>query len=150
MITRESARIILLDGQNRLFMFRSGSEAQPYWVLPGGGREPGESWEQTALRELWEETSIDGVEPGPCVWHREGTTQIGYYSIERYFVVYVDEAIITNRNQLSFERAHYTVSRWWSVPEIRLSNDVFYPDGLAEPMEPILNGGYPENPVLIL
>ena len=26
------------------------------WSLPKGKREPGEGWEQTALREVWEET----------------------------------------------------------------------------------------------
>ncbi|GAA1101665.1 NUDIX domain-containing protein [Nocardiopsis composta] len=29
-----------------------------HWVLPGGRREPGETWAQTAIREVFEETGI--------------------------------------------------------------------------------------------
>jgi len=29
-----------------------------YWILPGGGRESGESLPQSARREVWEETGI--------------------------------------------------------------------------------------------
>src|SRR3982750_3918049 len=31
---------------------------RPYWVLPGGGREPGETFAETAIREVHEETGV--------------------------------------------------------------------------------------------
>lgn len=58
------------------------------WTLPKGHREPGESWQQTALREVGEETGIaarltgfagstaytvDGVAKVVLFWHMEAT-----------------------------------------------------------------------------
>jgi len=32
--------------------------ARDHWVLPGGGREPGETFAETAIREVHEETGV--------------------------------------------------------------------------------------------
>lgn len=41
---------------------REGSHA-PYWSIPGGYLEPGESFEAAAIREVKEETGLDIVHP---------------------------------------------------------------------------------------
>jgi 8-oxo-dGTP pyrophosphatase MutT (NUDIX family) len=40
------------------------------WITLDGQLESGESYEQAALRELWEETGVEPGELGPWVWNR--------------------------------------------------------------------------------
>ncbi|OMF80277.1 NUDIX hydrolase [Paenibacillus glucanolyticus] len=54
------ACVILVDKQNRLLMqLRKDNEL---WGLPGGSLEPGESMEEVARRELFEETGLKAKE----------------------------------------------------------------------------------------
>src|SRR5262245_51033119 len=70
---RPSARVLLFDPQDRLFLvcYRSPKTGKRWWITVGGGLDDGESYEEAALRELQEETGIDDVELGPCVWTYE-------------------------------------------------------------------------------
>ncbi len=42
-----------------LIQHREHETGRTYWLLPGGGREPGETEEDCVLRELREETQLD-------------------------------------------------------------------------------------------
>ncbi len=55
---RRSARAIVL-AEGRLLLIRREREALSYFVLPGGGIEPGETSEQACARELREETTLE-------------------------------------------------------------------------------------------
>ena len=55
-INKRVAGIVVKDGQVLLMhRFKNGEE---YWVFPGGGQEDGETLEETVVREIEEETSI--------------------------------------------------------------------------------------------
>src|SRR5512146_1080079 len=52
---------IIQDDQILLIMHREHSTGRAYWLLPGGGREPGETEEACVQREMLEETSLEIV-----------------------------------------------------------------------------------------
>ena len=52
---------IVQDDQILLIMHREHSTGRAYWVIPGGGRELGETEEACVQREMLEETSLDIV-----------------------------------------------------------------------------------------
>src|ERR1700741_2302536 len=91
-VPRPAARILLIDQDDRLLMFRFTPEdgRPPFWCTVGGAVDPGETYEQAARRELYEETGII-ADPGPELFRRE----VDFLTIEgvevtadeRYFLV---------------------------------------------------------------
>ena len=65
---RENVRAGVVDDRARVLLLRYGDDYGDWWVTPGGGREPGESDEQTLRRELDEEIGLVGFELGPLLW----------------------------------------------------------------------------------
>jgi 8-oxo-dGTP pyrophosphatase MutT (NUDIX family) len=121
------------------------------WITPGGGVEPGESFEECARRELWEETGIQ-VPLGPCVWTRrivhrwaEGLMDID----ERYYVVRVDSIEVNAGKLTDWERTVLTEHRWFTVDDIARCDDVVAPRCLATILPDLLAGPYPTEPLTI-
>ncbi len=57
---RASAAVLRDGGREILMVQHRRPDGATYWQLPGGGIEPGERPEEAALRELREETGLDG------------------------------------------------------------------------------------------
>ena len=104
----------VVDEQDRTLLLRYGDEYGDWWVTPGGGREKGESDEQTLRRELDEEVGLVDFEPGPLLWELHGWTldEPGFGSYRsRVYLVRVER----------FDPPHLTEAhelRWFSLAEL--------------------------------
>lgn len=47
------------NGRSLLMVLQGRPDEEPSWAVPGGSREPGETPEQAAIREVKEETGLD-------------------------------------------------------------------------------------------
>jgi 8-oxo-dGTP diphosphatase len=75
MLQRPSSRLLVLDGDKRLLLFRFEHKKGPlagqiFWATPGGGVDDGETFEDAARRELFEETGMKVDQPGPLIGRR--------------------------------------------------------------------------------
>ena len=122
---RPTARVILLDSQNRVLLILATVSVhrdhgpESFWHMPGGLVESGETYEQAARRECAEETGIRNIRVGPCVWHRQHVAQWHgrwYDWRERYFLSRTDQRSDDGaRHGRDTELEEFREHRWWSA-----------------------------------
>ncbi|KEO99135.1 DNA mismatch repair protein MutT [Erythrobacter litoralis] len=131
---RRSARLIVLAPGPRVLMFRYDIPGRaPFWVTAGGECEPGESFEDAARRELFEETGIV-ADPGEQIARTtpEFVTPEGepVRADERYFIVHVTEPAIDTSRHTALEQAWMNEHRWFALEELGDWPEALYPETL--------------------
>ena len=124
--------IIINDGK----ILALKDEVSPYYYLPGGRVQIGETAEKALLREIKEELEIDADVVRPLwlnqAFFNEDVTKINYHEICVYFLVDVKQTkLLTFGDKFILqENEHTHVFEWLDFT--RLKNEYFYPLFLKE------------------
>jgi 8-oxo-dGTP pyrophosphatase MutT (NUDIX family) len=148
-VHRPAARVIVLC-EDRVLLFRADLGERQVWITPGGGLNEGESPDDGARRELWEETGLTPELLGPCVWYRTHVFPWNGSLLsqdEHFYLLTLDSAPeMCFDNWEEIERDQLLEHRWWTVDEIAASSDLFALKDLALLLQPLLRGEYPSEP----
>jgi 8-oxo-dGTP pyrophosphatase MutT (NUDIX family) len=155
--TRKTARILLVDGDERVLLFRCRLDADRedrghMWITPGGGVQPDETLAETAVRELREETglSLPKAELGPVVASASGEwgSKRRYLAVDSFFFVRVQALTVDTAGFQPEEQRVLSAYRWWSRPEIdAATQEPVLPIGLRPLLDRLLAGERPDPPV---
>ena len=151
-VRRRAARVVLLDGDDRILLFR-GSDPHvpdlPFWFTPGGGADPGESLEEAALRELREETGCTAAQLTGALWTRRAAFDfegVPYEQHETFFLARVDAFEVDTGGFTDLERRAVHTHRWWTLPELATTDELVYPTELPTLLGDLLERGLPGAP----
>jgi 8-oxo-dGTP pyrophosphatase MutT (NUDIX family) len=144
---RPAARVLLLDSAGRILLFRGRDPARPevapYWFTVGGGLLPGETPVAGAIRETFEETGVR-LRPeeldGP-VWSEVAEfpfENLVYRQTQDFFVARVEAGTRVDTSGFdAVELRTVDLYRWWTVEEIRETQEMVYPRCLPDLIEAV-------------
>jgi 8-oxo-dGTP diphosphatase len=112
---------IAVDADRLLLVRRGHGPAAGTWSIPGGRVEPGELLAEAVVRELLEETGVEGV-CGELVGWAERFTEVDHYVILDFRV-----AVLEDTNPVAGDDA--AEARWVPVVDVA---ELDLADGLAE------------------
>ena len=139
---RLTSRILLFDEAGDILLFLTiapDTSKFARWVTPGGGVDPGETHEQAAIRELFEETGLVIEDPGTPVWSYDFDVEWDDADHDtghaEYYVVHTGRFDPSDEGWTDSERVDTLDARWWSLEDLRDTSEPFEPAQLPELVE---------------
>ena len=146
--------MVLLNRQGDIFLVNGEDPIDPrkapWWEIPGGAIDYGETSADAATRECIEETGIEPDEVGPCIWQQWVEFDFGGYHFNNFDSIHVawcDGGEYQPRHLEALEAAAFLGARWWSLEELLASEEPTLPARLREFLPDVVAGRLPDQPI---
>jgi 8-oxo-dGTP pyrophosphatase MutT (NUDIX family) len=151
-VPRASVKLLLLDEHDRVLLVHAADPRTGLrsWYPVGGGVDLGESLDQAARREAYEETGLAVLPPGDHVWTREHTYRFDGRTVEVHedWLLHRVAHYVPAPAQLSdYEVRTVLGFRWWSTDDLRSATETVFPPALGDLLAALLRDGVPAAPV---
>jgi len=140
-LTRDAARVILLDEDERVLLVRGHDVDAPdrsWWFTVGGGIDAGEDARSAAVREVREETGIllDAGELVGPVYTRSALFDFAARTCRQHEELFLarvrsTDLALTRDGWTDVERDVIDELRWWDLDELERVEIEVFPAGLA-------------------
>ena len=149
---RLAARAVLLDPDDRVLLvqFHDAMRNATWWATPGGGLNPGESFEAAVRREVAEETGLHDAQLGPWIWSREHHFEFRgqpFHAVERIFLLRVPAFEPSAAGYTELERVVHRAMRWSTLAELEATQEELSPKLLPSLLRDLLDHGPPAEPI---
>lgn len=144
---RIAGRVLLLDEHDRVLLVENNVDvgaSATHWITPGGGIDSGETPAQAAVRETFEELGVRIEVPADAeaVYSDHEVFSFNgqwYDQTNHYWLVRLAPGTpLLAQGVDDIERSVLIGERWWTVDELRESDAVVYPVGLADVLARLL------------
>jgi ADP-ribose pyrophosphatase YjhB (NUDIX family) len=143
---RRAGRVIVLDPQDRVLLFRYDDRPPNgrHWSTPGGGLNEGEDYRTGARRELAEETGWTDVPLGPEVLEQTQVMGHGEEVVRQHERLFLARVEVAARKLGDVAAMHVSDGisawHWWTLAELDATDEVIWPSGLAGLIRGLLAG----------
>src|SRR5262245_3763849 len=131
---RQAARLVLLDAERRVLLFRYiDADGRSFWATPGGGLECGETVEQAAQREAFEELGMNHVKLRE-LWIGHAEFRIGHRMVnqtETFLLLECEPFSLSREVEQAHEHDGIKEVRWWSLEDIEKAATLIFPTELV-------------------
>ena len=138
-IVRRAVRVLLLDPADRILLFQDSDPniGASWWIVPGGGIDPGESEADAVVREVEEETGFrlePGAAAGPLArrYVVHGFTDVIIEQHESFYAARTPAFEVDVTGHTELEQQTLQQNRWWTRTEVESAAEIIWPVRLTE------------------